>query len=101
MPTYDYKCDSCGYELEIFHAMSAKPFVDCPRCHKSKLIKLIGMGLQPIIRNTKTPCRGGRQLGDRLGRGKNKSKKPFWRDGPIDKKILKNPDKYIKEGKVD
>jgi putative FmdB family regulatory protein len=101
MPHYDYLCKACGYEFEAFHAMSAESFIDCPKCHEPKLIKLIGMGLTPIIRNTKTPCHGGRQLGDRLGRGKNKSEKPFWRNGLIDKKILKNPDKYIKKGRVD
>ncbi len=81
--------------------MSAESFNDCPKCHKPKLIKLIGMGLTPIIRGTTNPCRGDRRLKDRLGRGKNKSEKPFWRNGPVDKKVLKNPDEYIKEGKID
>lgn len=108
MPHYDYKCNSCDYEFEAFHSMSAEPLIDCPECHQPKLIKLIGMGLSPIIRGTTTPCRGGRtvkkrkpKLGDRLGEGINKGKKPFWRDGSIDKKILKNPEKYVKEGRVD
>ena len=85
-----------------------KSFTDCPKCHQPKLIKLIGIGLSPIIRGTTTPCRGGRtikerksKLGDRVGEGKNKSEKPFWRDGPVNKEILKNPEKYIREGKVD
>lgn len=86
--------------------MSAKPLVDCPECHQLKLIKLISSGTAVIIRGTTTPCRGTRKirkpkLGDRLGKGKNRGKKPFWRDGPVDQKVLKNPRKYIKEGKVD
>lgn len=91
--------------------MSAEPLLDCPECRQPKLVKLISMPAAIIVRGTTTPCRGSRggktkkkrqpKLGDRLGEGKNKSQKPFWRDGPVDKKILKNPEKYVKEGKVD
>jgi len=104
MPTYDYECRSCGYMFEAFHAMSAKPLTECPSCHEPKLIKLIGIGSAVIIKGTETPCHGGRSKKkklDRLGEGKNKGEKPFWRDGPINKDVLKNPKKYIKEGKVD
>ncbi len=106
MPHYDYECEACGYELEEFQSMSAEPLVDCPECGEPKLIRLIGLGLPPIIKGTETPCKEGRgsttkKNKDRLGEGKNKGEKPFWRDGPINKKILKNPEKYVKEGKVD
>lgn len=104
-------CNSCGYEFEAFHTMSAKPLIDCPECNQPKLIKLIGPGAAVIIKGTENPCRGGRgrqtakkripKLNDKLGEGKNKSEKPFWRDGPIDERVLKNPKKYINEGKVD
>lgn len=101
MPTYDYECDNCGYEFEAFHGMSAKPLIDCPECNQSKLIKLIGSGAAVIIRGIENPCRGTRGSKDRLGEGKNKGKKPFWRDGPVNKKVLKDPEKYVKTGKVD
>jgi len=103
MPHYDYICEACNHKFEAFHAMSAKPLVDCPECGLPELVKLIGMGSAAIIKGTQTPCRGGRtQKGkDRLGQGKNKCERPFWRDGPINKKILKNPERYIQEGKVD
>lgn len=92
--------------------MSAKPLVDCPECGKPKLIKLIGMGSAVIIRGTDNPCRGRRggktnkesrhkPRKDRLGEGRFKSKKPFWRDGPIDKDVLKNPKLYVERGEVD
>lgn len=90
--------------------MSAEPLKDCPECGKHKLMKLIGPGAAVIVRGTANPCRGTKKvkdikrrkpkLVDKLGEGKNKSGKPFWRDGKIDKKILKNPGKYIREGKV-
>jgi hypothetical protein len=90
--------------------MSAEPLKDCPECGKPKLVKLIGAGAAVIIKGTENPCRGTRtvngdkrrkpNLGDKLGQGKNKSGKPFWRDDKIDKTILNNPGKYIREGKV-
>lgn len=100
MPTYDYECKSCGFKFEAFHAMSAESLIDCSKCHQPELIKLIGMGLSPIIHGDKTIEKRKPKLVDRLGRGVNKDKQPFWRDGPVNKKILKNPIKYIKEGKI-
>ncbi len=111
MPTYDYECNACGYEFEAFHSMSMEPLVDCPECNRPKLVKLIGPGAAVIVKGTENPCRGNRggktkkkdtsrKFPDKLGRGKNKGEKPFWRDGPVNKKILKNPEKYIKEGEV-
>lgn len=113
LPSYDYKCEACDYEFEEFHAMSAKPLINCPKCYQPTLIKLIGIGAAVIVRGTTTPCHGGRsntkpkkqrmnpKNSDKLGKGKNKGAKPFWRDGPINKKVLKNPEKYIREGEVD
>lgn len=112
MPHYDFECEACGNEFEEFQSMSAESLIDCPKCNEPKLIRLIGSGLPPIIKGTETPCRGGRggttkknstppKRKDRLGEGKNKGERPFWRDGPVNKEILKNPEKYVKEGKVD
>jgi len=103
MPTYDYECENCGYSFEAFHQMSAEPLLECPECHLLRLIKLIGMGSAVIIKGTETPCRGGRELKkkDKLGKGKYKTDTfPPWRDGPIDKNILKNPERYVKTGEI-
>ena len=35
MPTYDYQCDNCGYELELFQSITAKPIKKCPECGKN------------------------------------------------------------------
>lgn len=113
MPTYDYKCTACDHEFEAFHGMLVNPLVDCPACHQPKLIKLIGPGAAVIIKGTENPCTGSRgsktknkspktKKRDRLGEGKHKNDAPWWRnENKVNKKILKNPDKYIKEGKVD
>lgn len=90
--------------------MFVEPLVECPECRRPKLVKLISGGAAIIIKGTENPCRGTRggtqkklppKRLDRLGEGKNKGKLPPWRDGPIDKNILKNPKKYILEGEVD
>lgn len=107
MPIYEYKCSACDFEFEVLHAMSMESLMDCPECCQPKLVKLISMPATPIVKGTQNPCRGRAKKKappkqrDRLGEGKNKSEKPFWRNGPVDKKILKNPEKYIREGKVD
>ena len=44
MPTYDYRCDACGHELEIFHSMKDSPKRKCPSCGKLKLVRQIGAG---------------------------------------------------------
>lgn len=84
--------------------MSMKPLINCPDCDQPKLVKLISPGASIIIKGTKNPCRGGQRSKtskDKLGEGKNKDIKPFWRDGKIDMNVLNNPEKYIKQGEID
>ncbi len=52
MPTYDYKCDTCGHEMEEFQSMSAKPLRKCPGCGKLKLKRLIGTGAGIIFKGS-------------------------------------------------
>ncbi len=32
MPTYEYRCPSCGNEFEKFQRMSDEPVAECPSC---------------------------------------------------------------------
>ncbi|MEW6570702.1 MAG: zinc ribbon domain-containing protein [Nitrospirota bacterium] len=32
MPTYEYKCERCGYSVEVHHSMKDNPLVECPHC---------------------------------------------------------------------
>lgn len=32
MPTYEYRCDSCGYLFEEFQSITAEPLKNCPEC---------------------------------------------------------------------
>jgi putative FmdB family regulatory protein len=34
MPTYEYKCKSCGYFFDVFQNMSDDPLTSCPQCGK-------------------------------------------------------------------
>lgn len=44
MPTYDYVCDACKHEMELFQSISEDPIKKCPNCKKNKLRRLIGAG---------------------------------------------------------
>jgi len=44
MPTYDYVCDACGHQFELFQSMKDSPKKKCPQCKKSQLRRLFGTG---------------------------------------------------------
>ena len=44
MPTYDYSCDACKHEFEVFEPITAQPQKNCPKCKKNKLRRLFGAG---------------------------------------------------------
>ena len=39
MPTYEYRCNSCGEHLEVVQSFSEKPLTKCPNC-KGQLRKV-------------------------------------------------------------
>ncbi len=44
MPTYDYRCNACGHEFDLFQQMTAPVKRKCPKCGKPRLERLIGIG---------------------------------------------------------
>jgi len=52
MPTYDYKCDSCGHRFEKFQSITAPVIRKCPACGKLKLRRLIGSGAGIIFKGS-------------------------------------------------
>ena len=44
MPIYEYRCQSCGHQLEALQKMSDAPLTECPQCSKPELKKLISAG---------------------------------------------------------
>ncbi|NTW68682.1 MAG: zinc ribbon domain-containing protein [Chlorobiaceae bacterium] len=41
MPTYQYRCSSCGNELEIVQKMSDASLTICPKCEKESFERVI------------------------------------------------------------
>ena len=41
MPIYEYRCASCGHELEALQKLSDAPLTVCPACHRADLKKLL------------------------------------------------------------
>lgn len=41
MPIYEYRCESCGHELDAIQKLADAPLVDCPQCGQPALRKLI------------------------------------------------------------
>jgi len=52
MPTYDYRCNNCGHEFELFQSMTDKPKRKCPECGALKLERLIGTGAAVIFKGS-------------------------------------------------
>ena len=42
MPTYQYKCKSCGHEFEEVQKFSDDTLTKCPKCKKKSLVRVIG-----------------------------------------------------------
>jgi putative FmdB family regulatory protein len=40
MPTYGYRCGSCGHQFEIIQRISEEPLTTCPKC-QGKLAKIL------------------------------------------------------------
>lgn len=52
MPTYDYICQACGHEWEMFQSMNDSPAKSCPQCKKRKAKRQIGLGAGLIFKGT-------------------------------------------------
>ncbi|MCA9237917.1 MAG: zinc ribbon domain-containing protein [Planctomycetales bacterium] len=52
MPTYDYECDACGHEFELFQSISEPVKRKCPACSKLKLRRLFGTGAAVVFKGS-------------------------------------------------
>ena len=53
MPTYEYKCKTCGNRFEKFQNMSEEPIKKCPECN-GPVQRLIGPGAGVIFKGNAT-----------------------------------------------
>ena len=44
MPTYDYQCDACDHEFELFQSINDPVKRKCRECGRMKLRRLFGTG---------------------------------------------------------
>src|SRR5688500_1515737 len=52
MPTYDYECDACGHEFELFQGINDPVQRKCPQCGKLKLRRLFGTGAAVVFKGS-------------------------------------------------
>lgn len=52
MPTYDYQCEGCGHEFELFQPISEDPQRKCPECKKLKLKRMFGTGAAVMFKGS-------------------------------------------------
>jgi putative FmdB family regulatory protein len=52
MPTYDYLCDACGHEFELFQSIKEDAKRKCPECKRPKLRRLIGPGAAIVFKGS-------------------------------------------------
>lgn len=52
MPTYDYVCDACGHEFELFQSITEAVKKKCPECSKLKLRRLFGTGAAVVFKGS-------------------------------------------------
>jgi len=52
MPTYDYFCDACEHQFELFQSIMEPPARKCPACGRKKLRRLIGPGAAIVFKGS-------------------------------------------------
>ncbi|MEN6459710.1 MAG: zinc ribbon domain-containing protein [Thermoguttaceae bacterium] len=52
MPTYDYICEACQHEFELFQSISEAVKRKCPECGRQKLRRLIGPGAAIVFKGS-------------------------------------------------
>ncbi len=52
MPTYDYQCDACDHEFELFQQISDSVKKKCPECGRLKLRRLFGTGAAVVFKGS-------------------------------------------------
>lgn len=52
MPTYEYRCEHCGHDFELFQSMTDPVKRKCPKCARLKLKRLVGIGAGVIFKGS-------------------------------------------------
>lgn len=53
MPTYEYKCETCGHQFEVFQSMKDERLTDCPQAGcGGRVRRLLGTGAGIIFKGS-------------------------------------------------
>ena len=50
VPTYEYKCDACAHDWEVFQSMKDDALTECPACHAQSARRQISAGTGFILK---------------------------------------------------
>ncbi|NQU05667.1 MAG: zinc ribbon domain-containing protein [Calditrichaeota bacterium] len=51
MPTYEYQCDSCGFQFERLQPITAQPISECPEC-QGQVRRLVSSGVGFVFKGS-------------------------------------------------
>jgi putative FmdB family regulatory protein len=51
MPTYEYECQKCGHQFEVFQSIKEAPKKACPEC-RGRVKRLLGTGAGIIFKGS-------------------------------------------------
>ena len=107
MPTYEYRCDSCGVGEEVFQGIHEKPKRKCSACGKLRLQRLISSCIGFVAREATTlgqvAERNTKKMGAKIKEEEEKSgkaarKKATKELNEINRMTDAQKIKYIEEG---
>jgi len=52
MPTYEYRCEGCGYQFDELQSFKDEPLTVCPKCQEPKLRRLFGTGAAILFKGS-------------------------------------------------
>jgi len=121
MPIYEYRCENCREEFEVFQHYNDPAKKKCPECKKMKLERLISEPLHVSVKNDPKTlghlAHRNREemstweyeakmeklkpeqpaLPSGMKRGQLQKKEAFWRNGPPKKSLATATPKQIKD----
>ncbi len=78
MPIYEFKCQSCGNEVEVLQKISDDPLIDCVACGKADMKKMVSAAAFRLSGSGwyETDFKSGDNKKNLAGSNKDEKKKP-------------------------
>lgn len=94
MPNYDYKCNSCGYEMnDVYQSIKSEALVTCSNCQKDSLYRVIHIPHVFVKGEPKTIAQLAEKNSKKMG--KTMVEEKFFRDKESKKTALDEAKKEI------